>query len=164
MGNALDWFDTFLITVGIGFLIVRRFFWRPADPEKLLRFPVYLIGIGVVWTIWEVVKGEPLTLLAVAIACAEIALVSLTGAAMGSMTQFRKRNGVLSYRLAPYGLVLWGVFIAIRIGSFVLAGKIGASLLDTNSAIMISFGINRLANSLVLRRRIERRDYVAKGK
>lgn len=164
MESVLSWLETSLIIGGIGFLIIRRFFWRLADPARLLRFPMYIIGTGLVWTVWEVAKGEQVTLLAVGIACVEIALVSLTGVAMGLMTQIRKRNGVLSYRLAPYGLVLWGAFIAIRIGSFVVAGRIGAPLLETESAIMVSFGINRLASSVVVKRRIERRDYESEGR
>ncbi|WP_163570375.1 hypothetical protein [Fodinicola feengrottensis] len=42
----------------------------------------------------------------------------------------------------------------IRVGSFVVAAQVGAHLLETTAAIMLSFGVNRLASSLVVRRRL----------
>jgi hypothetical protein len=162
MESLLGWMDTIAVIAGIGFLISRQFLWRAADAARLFVLPLCIVGAGVVWVAWEVLRGEPLTLLTLAVVCAEAVLVSATGMAMGWMTQIRERNGVLSYRLVPGGLVLWGVFLAIRVGSFVLAGRLGAHLLDTTGAITVSFGINRLANSVVVRRRIKHLESGAK--
>jgi hypothetical protein len=162
MESLLGWMDTVAVTVGIGFLIFRQVLWRTAEPARLFVLPLCIVGTGVVWVTWEVLRGEPLTLFTFAVVCAEAVLVFATGTAMGWMTQFRERNGALSYRLVPGGLVLWGVFLAIRVGSFVLAGRIGAHLLDTTGAITVSFGMNRLANSVVVSRRIKQRKLGAK--
>lgn len=156
MANTLGWLDTLLITAGIIALIARQFFWRAADPSRLLRLPLFIIGIGVAWAFWEVVNGEPLTLFALAIATTEAVLVFATGSVMGLMARLRERDGAFSYRLASsWGILLWGVFLAIRIGSFVLAGKVGAHLLDTTGMVMVSFGTNRLASSMIVKHRIE---------
>lgn len=163
MEGFLGWIDTVAVTVGIGFLITRQFLWRTADMARLFVLPLSIVGAGVIWVIWEVLQGEPLTLFTLAVMCAEAVLVFATGTAMGWMTQFRERNEALSYRLVPKGLILWGVFLSIRVGSFVLAGKVGAHLLDTTGVITVSFGINRLANSLVVRRRIKQRKLVAES-
>jgi hypothetical protein len=162
MESLLGWIDTIAVTAGICFLVVRQFLWRTADAARLFVLPLSIIAVGVVSVVWEVLRGEPLTLFTLAVVCAEAVLVFGTGTAMGWMTQFRQRGGVLSYRLVPEGMILWGVFLAIRVGSLFLAGRFGAHLLDTTGAIMVSFGINRLANSLVVRRRIEHRKPVGK--
>jgi len=78
--------------------------------------------------------------------------VAGTGAAMGRATRFRDEDG-LRYRLTGPGIALWAVFLAIRVASFVLAGVLGARMLDATGLILVSFGVNRLAAALVVRRR-----------
>ena len=159
MTSAASWLDTLLITSGIGFLVVRQFFWRAADPAQLLKLPLAIIGIGAAWVLWDSAQGKPLTLLNLAVLGAEALLVFATGCAMGLLTQLREHGGVLSSRLAPSGVVLWCFFLTVRVGSFLLADKLGAHLLDTTGAITISFGLNRLASSLIVKDRIKHRKY-----
>lgn len=149
-------FDTLVVTLGIGLLIVRQFLWREADPQKILRFPLAIVGIGVVALGWEIVARAALTPLTFMLLGAEVALVCLTGSAMGMLTELRESTGRLHHRLSRSGVVLWAVFVAIRVGSFLLADRFGAHLLETTGAILVSFGINRLASSLVVRRKIDR--------
>lgn len=158
MANGMDWLDSLLATAGIAVLIARQFFWRRTDPARLLKFPLVIVAVGLVWMSWDLAHGAVLSRLALVVVGAEAALVFLTGVAMGLMTQLRRRGSVLSARLAPAGVGLWGIFLAVRIASFVVAGRAGVHLLDTAGAIMLSFGINRLASAAVLKTRIERRE------
>lgn len=151
MMHVMNGLDTLLITVGILFLIVRRFFWREIEPTKLFRFPLLMIGLGATWAVWDVINGATFGLVSLGVMGLEALLVFGTGLVMGLMTQFRQRSGQISYRLLPAGVLLWLVFLAVRIGSFILADKLGFHLLDTTGAILVSFGINRLAAALVIR-------------
>ena len=158
MMHVMNGLDTLLITVGILFLIVRRFFWREIEPTKLLRLPLLMIGLGVAWMVWDVVSGATFDLISLGVVGFEAILVCGTGLAMGLMTQFRRSSGHVSYRLLPTGGLLWLVFLAIRIGSFILADKLGFHLLDTTGAILVSFGINRLAAALVIRHKLRQQE------
>ena len=157
MMHVMNGLDTLLITVGILFLIVRRFFWRELEPTKLLKFPLLMIGLGIAWMVWDVVNGATFDLISLGVVGIEAILVCGTGLVIGLMTQFRQSSGHVSYRLLPTGVLLWLVFLAIRIGSF-LADKLGFHLLDTTGAILVSFGINRLAAALVIRHKFRQQE------
>ena len=141
--------DDVLIAVVVGFLIVRQFQWRSAEPRRMLLMPLLVIAVGLVYLGFELGEGFQRAdwLLA-----GELVLVAGTGTAMGYVTRFRQADG-LQYRLTGAGIVLWALFLAIRIGSFALASVLGAHLLDATGLILVSFGVNRLAASLVVRHR-----------
>ena len=88
---------------------------------------------------------------------AELGLVAITGTAMGYATHFRTAGGRLQYRLTWTGIILWAIFVTIRIGNFALASTLGANLADATGLILLSFGVNRLAAILVVRHRAEAR-------
>ena len=91
----------------------------------------------------------------------ELALVAVTGTIMGLATRFRTMDAHLQYRLSPTGIWLWAVFIVIRVGSFWLASALGAHVAEATGMILLSFGANRLAAILIVRRRAE--DLLARG-
>ncbi|WP_134662583.1 MULTISPECIES: hypothetical protein [unclassified Amycolatopsis] len=142
--------DDVLIALAVGILIVRQFQWRSAEPRRMLVMPLAVIAAGLVCLGFELDGGFRSAdwLLA-----GELVLVAGTGTAMGYVTRFRRAGG-LQYRLTGPGIALWAVFLAIRIGSFALASVLGAQLLDATGLILVSFGVNRLAASLVVRHRI----------
>lgn len=158
MMHVMNGLDTLLITVGILFLIVRRFFWREIEPTKLLSFPLLMIGVGVAWMVWDVANGARFGLISLGVIGLEAVLVCGTGLAMGLMTQFRQSSGRVNCRLSPAGVLLWLAFLAIRIGSFILADRLGFQLLDTTGAILVSFGVNRLAAALVIRHKLRQQE------
>ena len=86
---------------------------------------------------------------------AELGLVAVTGTVMGYVTHFRRAGGRLQYRLTGVGLILWAVFVAIRVGNFALANLLGANVAEATGLILLSFGVNRLAAIAVVRRRAE---------
>ncbi|HUR94306.1 MAG TPA: hypothetical protein VMY76_06970, partial [Gemmatimonadales bacterium] len=145
--------DDALVVVGIAVLIARQFIWRPAQLHRMLRLPLILIGAGMAYLVVELsdegfrwVPGDRVIL-------GELALVALTGTAMGYVTRFRTYQDHLQYKLTAPGIGLWLIFVAIRIGSLYLAAALGANLGDTTGLILLSFGLNRLAAVLIVRRR-----------
>ena len=66
----------------------------------------------------------------------------------------RRASAGLQYRLTRGGVGLWAAFLAIRVGSFLLAEQLGAHLLENSGAILLSFATNRLVSSTIVRRRI----------
>ncbi|WP_434619470.1 hypothetical protein [Arthrobacter sp. A5] len=144
--------DDVSITVGIAIMIVRQFIWRSAQLHRMMRLPLIVICLGIVYLVSELWEGFR-WVLGDWLIVGELVLVSITGTAMGFVTRFRTAGANLQYRLTGIGLILWGVFIAIRIGFFTLAELLGANLLYATGLILLSFGVNRLAAILVVRRR-----------
>lgn len=144
--------DDVLITAGIAVIIVRQFLWRSARIERMLIMPLIVIAAGIVYLIVELAGGFRWVAANWLIA-AEIALVALTGTAMGCATHFRTSRKTLQCRLTGIGIALWAVFVVIRVGDFALAGTLGANLADATGVILLSFGVNRLAAIVVVRRR-----------
>jgi len=148
--------DYLIVTVGIAVLIIRQSIWRSAELPRMLRLPVLIIVAGIASSMSEIWGGfawVPADWLIVA----ELGLVAITGTAMGYATHFRQSAARLQYRLTGAGIILWAIFIAIRVGDFVLASTLGANLADATGLVLLSFGLNRLAAILVVRRRAQAR-------
>lgn len=153
-GTANQILDDIIIAVGIVTLIVRQFIWRSTQLHRMLRLPVVIIGAGLVYLVIELwggfhwVAGDWIIV-------GELALVAVTGTIMGLVTRFRALDAQLQYKLSRAGIWLWVLFIGIRLGSFYLASALGANLAEATGLILLSFGANRLAAILVVRRRAE---------
>lgn len=144
--------DDATITLGIAVLIIRQFIWRSARLDRMLRMPIIVISAGVIYLIIELATGfvwGPADWLIIA----ELGLVAITGTVMGYVTRFRSIRDDLQYRLTWMGIVLWAVFVAVRVGNFALASILGANLASATGLILLSFGINRLAAITVVRHR-----------
>jgi hypothetical protein len=155
--------DYVIITVGIAVLTIRQFISRSAELHRMLRLPVLIIGAGIAYLVVEVWGGfawVPADWLIVL----ELGLVAITGTAMGCATHFRRSDGRLQYRLTWTGITLWAIFVAIRVGDFVLASTLGANLADSTGLILLSFGVNRVAASMVARRRTKARVVAERGR
>jgi hypothetical protein len=144
--------DDVVVGVGIAVLIVRQFVWRPAELHRMLRLPGLTTAAGLVYLAVELREGSH-WVQADWIIMGELVLVAMTGTAMGYVTRFRIMRGRLQYRLTAAGVALWGVFLGIRVGFFFLAAAYGATLGDATGLILLSFGVNRLAATAVVRRR-----------
>lgn len=151
-GAFVQGLDDVLIAVGIVVLIVRQFRWRSARPRRMLRLPVIVLVVGLGYLLAPPWHGLGWSVADWLIA-GELGVDAATGLAMGYVTRFRVLDGELRYRLTTAGLWLWLVFIALRAGSFVLAESWGARGAETTGVILLTFGVNRLAAALVVRRR-----------
>lgn len=144
--------DDIIITAGKALLILRQFLWRSAQLNRMMRMPVVVVTAGIVYLVFEVWCGFH-WVAADWLIIAELALVAITGTAMGYVTHFRETAGHLQYRLTGVGLILWAVFVTIRVGNFALANLLGANLVEATGLILLSFGVNRLAAIAIVRRR-----------
>ncbi len=84
----MEWVDDALIVALIGYLVVRQFMWRKADPGSILKLPLIVVAIGAGWLVWEVATGQQLTPLDAVVLLVELLLVSGTGTMMGLATRF----------------------------------------------------------------------------
>jgi hypothetical protein len=92
-----------------------------------------------------------------AVFAAELLLVAATGTLMGTRYRFRDAPAGQQCRLNRSGVVLWAVFVCIRVAALILAAQLGAKFLETTGAVLMSFATNRLAASLVVQRRAQQR-------
>ena len=122
----------------------------------MLRLPLALVGLGVAMTAVESIRTRWVT--ADWLLVGELLLVAATGTVMGRATRFRSGADGLKYRLRASGLLLWFAFLGIRLGVFALAARLGADILSASGLVLLSFGVNRLAATLVVRRRALRHD------
>lgn len=143
--------DAGLIASGIAWMIVRQFTWR--DLAGLLRLPLIVLASGVALLGLDLVGGESVRPLEIVVSLGELLLVGVTGTLMGRRYRLRNTAGHTQCRLDRSGLLLWAAFLVIRISSFILAARIGARLLETTGAMLVSFATNRLVASVVVRRR-----------
>lgn len=146
--------DDVILTVGIAVLIGRQFIWRSTQLHKMLRLPGAILAAGLAYLfveLWGGFRWVPADWIIVG----ELLMVAVTGTIMGHVTRFRTVDDHLQYKLSATGIWLWALFIVIRIGSFLLASAVGANLADATGLILLSFGANRLAAVLVVRRRAE---------
>ncbi|SMQ71277.1 hypothetical protein SAMN06295909_2521 [Plantibacter sp. VKM Ac-1784] len=153
-GTANKSLDDVIIAAGIIILIVRQFIWRSTQLHRMLLLPVVIIAAGLVYLVIELWGGFGWAA-ADWIIIGELVLVTVTGTVMGLVTRFRTTDAQLQYKLSPAGIWLWALFIVIRVGSFYLASVLGANLAEATGLILLSFGANRLAAILVVRKRAE---------
>lgn len=146
--------DDALIAIGVAVLIARQFIWRSAQLKRMLRMPFALIAAGCVYLALELWGGFH-WVAADWLVVAELALVAVTGTVMGCATHFRWAGVRLQYRLTGAGVILWAVFVGIRVANFALANLLGADLSEATGLILLSFGVNRLAAIVEVRRRAE---------
>lgn len=155
---SIDWTevnriaDDSLITAGIAFLVARQFLWRRTELDRMLRLPLLVIAAAAVYLVVEFRSGFG-WVAADWLIVGELMLVTVTGTAMGYVTQFRRHDHQLQYRLTTAGVVLWVVFLLLRAGDITLADHLGADTAKATGLILLSFGLNRLAAIAVVRRR-----------
>ena len=175
---------TVLIVLVVGWICYRQTQWRAVVIPRMWRTALVLAVIGAVQiagsTSLGTVSGFDVGVMAV-----EIAISLGVGAVMGYIAHFRPvtdqalaawaakgggRNGnagsgalapVVESRTGWWGIGLWIVFIAVRIGMDVWAGAAGSQLATTAGAILIVVAANRAARTLVFMARIERMRVVA---
>lgn len=144
---------TAVIVIGVAVLIVRQFVWRSAERGRLLRPPIVFVLLGLMGLIFEVGHGLRLVPADWLIA-GELTLVACTGIAMGLVTRFRRQGDRLQYRLTRPGLLLWAIFVVVRLAVLAGAASLGAALPSTSGVILLTFGVNRLAAALVVDHRV----------
>jgi hypothetical protein len=162
------------VLLAIAILVVvayRQTTWRPAVPAALWRAPLIM---GVVGVFLLVQQHTILTGLDVAVLVVELVVSLGVGAWMGAIARFRplaqapgaQASGAQAQfesRTGWWGLALWLVVIAVRVGIDVVATGLGAHAVTTTGVIVLLLAANRLARALVIGVRVERLRAVAAG-
>jgi hypothetical protein len=161
LGNAL------LILILVGWMGVRQMTWRPVVVSRMWRTPVVLAVVGAVLLLQQV-KPATLTPLDLAVVAGELALSLGVGAWMGRIAHFRRyprpvaagRDGrdlaLYESRTSGWGLALWLLVIAVRVGVDVVAGQAGSHLAAATGVILLVFAANRIARTAVFAARLDR--------
>ncbi|MBN9612407.1 MAG: hypothetical protein J0H64_02890 [Actinobacteria bacterium] len=158
IGNGL------LIAVLLVWVGYRQTTWRVVDPARMLRLPA-LLGIAGIAILVNGRGTVALTGVGFAMLAIELVLSLGVGALMGAISRFRamtpeaitaygagrNRRGStgapvsLEARTGWFGLALWIVLIAARIGIGVLAHQLGATALASTGVILLMVAANRAA-------------------
>ncbi|MDL9979161.1 hypothetical protein [Microbacterium candidum] len=152
IGNVL------LAVVILAFVCYRQMTWRIASAATLWRMPVVMAAVGLYLLIRQ---GSAFTGLDAAVLAVEVVISLGVGAWMGAIAHFRRTDdaaGVAQFesRTGWWGLALWLVVIAVRIGIDVLANGLGAHAVTTTGVIILLLAANRIARAGVIGVRVDR--------
>jgi len=78
------------------------------------------------------------------------AIAIAVGAGLGAMTRLERRDGHLWAQLPKQGLLLWGGLIASRLVITGIAHAADAHVAAGTTAILLTLGLNRVAQALVI--------------
>ncbi len=161
-----------LIVVLIGWIGYRQMQWRPVSIARMWRMPGIMAVVGVA-LLAQTVKPTALTPLDIAVLVVELAISLGIGAWMGAIAHFRPlpepraigkdARYIAAYesRTGAWGLALWVLVIAVRLGIDVLAGMAGSHLAESTGVILLMLAANRAARTLVFAGRLDRHASVA---
>lgn len=158
-------------SIGLGLLILvwvgyRQTTWRPVDAGRMWRMPLILGLVGVAALIGTTTGFSAIDLAALAI---ELVISAATGAWMGALAHFRPlavrpdagsdlARARWESRTGWWGLALWVVVVATRVGIDVLAVRLGAQLVTSTGVILLVLAANRLVRVAVILSRAGRLD------
>jgi hypothetical protein len=161
LGNAI------LILVLIGWIGVRQMTWRPVVVSRMWRTPMILAVVGAVLLVQQV-KPATITPLDIAVLAGELVLSLGVGAWMGRIAHVRPfaqpvaagRDGrdvaLYESRTGAWGLALWLLVVAVRVGVDVVAAHAGSHLAMATGVILLVFAANRVARTAVFAARLDR--------
>jgi len=156
-----------LIIALVGWIAYRQLTWRPIDPGRMWRMPAILAIVGLV-TISSMTKVHLLTAVDIAVLLIEIVISLGLGALMGAIAVIRPMSDTaidayaahqrdrdrgrrplsvvtLETRTGWFGLALWVLLIAVRVGIDALATMAGSELAASTGVILIMVAANRAA-------------------
>ena len=170
------------IVIGLALLVwisYRQLTWTPVVPDRMWRMPGILVIVGLFLLVQEnafvSVGGTDIAVLAI-----ELAISIGLGAAMGALAHFRPMSddrrtayaaanaarvqGVLpalETRNGWFGMALWLVLIAVRVGGEFWAHATGSTLLTATGVIVLTVAVNRAVRILVITQRALRHPALA---
>jgi hypothetical protein len=112
--------------------------------KRLIVLPAVLTVIGVVS-----LSGQPgATDIGLLVVGGAIAVA--IGVGLGAMTRLEQRDGYLWTQLSKHGLWLWAGLIVSRLVIVGIAHAAGAHVAASTAAILLTLGLNRAAQALVV--------------
>lgn len=115
--------------------------------KRLIVLPVILTVIGIVELGGH---GPHVGAMDVVLLAASALLAIAVGLGLGAITRVERRDGHLWTQLPKRGLWLWAGLIAGRLVISALAHVTGAHVAGASGAILLTLGLNRVAQALVV--------------
>jgi hypothetical protein len=139
---------TVLAAIGIiAFTVGQQLMGATLNGRRVVILPLVLTGIGILDVTGH--KAHPDSAdIAIVAASAVIAIVS--GVILGLMTRIASKGGYLWAQLPKQGLFVWAVFFTSRIGLMIVAHLAGAHVAASTDAILLSLGLNRVAQAAIV--------------
>jgi hypothetical protein len=138
-----------LAVIGIiGFIIFRQVQGEPLRGKRTVLLPAILTVVGFLnlhGSGGAHLSGTDIACLAVGTAGS--AVIGLT---FGAVTRLDSRGGYLWAQLPPRGLWLWAALVAWRVAVILLAAGLHAHLAASSATLLLSLGVNRLAQAAVI--------------
>lgn len=153
--------NALLLLVLVVWLGYRQSTWRPIRSGRMWRMPI-LLGIAGLAVLTQTV--ERITTLDAIAMTVEAAISLGVGAVMGRIARIRPvaqpsartEGASLESRTGWWGMALWLIVIASRIGIDVAAAANGAFVVSSAGAILLLLAANRAMRVLVLESRARR--------
>jgi hypothetical protein len=139
---------TVVVAVGlIVYLIAQQVTGTALRGKRVVVLPAVLTVIGIADIASSKVHPGATDIVLLVIG----ALIAITvGAGLGAMTRLERRDGSLWAQLPMRGLWLWGGLILSRVLIVGIAHASGANVAAGTSAILLTLGLNRVAQALVV--------------
>jgi hypothetical protein len=139
---------TVLAAIGIiVFVIGQQIVGSGLTGKRVLLLPLILTVIGIVQVTGH---GAHATGTDYGLIGVSAAIAIAIGLALGAMTRIERRDGYLWAQLPKSGLWLWAGLIASRIAIGVIAHLADAHVAAGTSAILLTLGLNRVAQAAVV--------------
>jgi hypothetical protein len=139
---------TVMAAIGIiGFVIWQQVTGASLRGRRVIVLPAILTVIGILDLTSSKSHAGP-TDIALLVVSATVAIA--IGVALGAMTRLERRNGHLWAQLPKRGLWLWGALILSRVVITAVAHVANAHLAAGTDAILLTLGLNRAAQAMVI--------------
>jgi hypothetical protein len=130
----------------IGYIIFRQVQGEPLRGKRAVLLPAILTVIGFM----NLRSAAHLTAADIFCLVIGIAGSAAVGLAFGAITRLESRSGHLWAQLPLRGLWLWAVLVGWRVLVIILATGMHAPVAASTSTLLLSLGINRLAQAAVI--------------
>jgi hypothetical protein len=131
----------------IGYIIYRQVTGEPLRGRRAVVLPAVLAVIGFMNLCSREGHLGPADVFCLVLGTAGCAVIGL---AFGAITRLRSRDGYLWAQLPLSGLWLWAALIGWRVLVMLLAAGMHAHVAASSSVLLLSLGINRLAQAAVI--------------
>ncbi len=139
---------TVLVALGlIVYIIGQQVVGTPLRGRRVVLLPAILVVIGIVQLGSSKVHPDAMDVVLLLISAAVAIVIGVT---LGLITRLERRNGHLWGQLPKSGLWLWAALIITRIAVTAIAHATGADLAASTDAILLTLGLNRAAQALIV--------------
>lgn len=144
-------FEVIAVIAVVAYVIGRQLLGEPLRGKRLIVLPAVLAVVGVVELAGH--SRHPAGLADVALLGCGALVAAFIGTRQGMAMRLQARDGVLWGQMPPSSLWLWLALVCSRVLIDVAGGALGAHVAASSTSILLTLGVNRLAQALVITRR-----------